>query len=160
MKYHRHWICVKWLRGIVKKQMKSKETLHLLTFAADYNSCRMTRRPNLCSSHHSPGERKQEETRPDSRRCSFMNHECQTAPDVKRFGSSRAHSPHVSSVWITYSGIEGRKVQRFESATDISVSNRLALSICKVMLGDSVWQFWRHHTLLLHYVFLVLTYSS
>ena len=39
-----------------EEQVKTKETSDSLTPAADCNSCRMTRRPCLCSSHRSPGE--------------------------------------------------------------------------------------------------------
>lgn len=39
-----------------EKQVKTKETSDSLTPAADCNSCRMTRRSCLCSSHRSPGE--------------------------------------------------------------------------------------------------------
>lgn len=39
-----------------EKQVKTKEMSDSLTPAADCNSCRMTRRPCLCSSHRSPEE--------------------------------------------------------------------------------------------------------
>lgn len=49
--------------ALCEKKVKTKETSDSLTPAADCNSCRMTRRPCLCSSHRSPGEGRKKRNR-------------------------------------------------------------------------------------------------
>lgn len=84
--------------ALCEKQVKTKETSDSLTPAADCSSCRMTRRPCLCSSHRSPGEERKQRNRVRFKERLVHESWMSRCPQSTTLVLKQASSPRVLSI--------------------------------------------------------------